>query len=63
MPAPIAPVSAAQVESFQADGAIVLRRLLTPAEVGLLRAGIEENLAHPSPRAKVASEREDPGGA
>jgi len=52
---------AAHVEAFQADGAVVLRSLLTPAEIGILRAGIEENLAHPSPRAKVASERDDPG--
>ncbi|HEY4449288.1 MAG TPA: hypothetical protein VGN03_11850, partial [Steroidobacteraceae bacterium] len=56
-----APVSAAEIEAFQADGAIVLRQLLTPAEIELLQSGIEENLAHPSPRAKVASERDDPG--
>lgn len=55
------PVSRADAEAFQADGAVVLRQLLTPDEVGLLRAGIEENLAHPSPRAKVASARDDPG--
>src|SRR3974377_349861 len=58
---PVAPVYAAQVETFQADGAVVLRSLLTPQEIELLRAGIEHNLAHPSPRAKVASERDDPG--
>jgi ectoine hydroxylase-related dioxygenase (phytanoyl-CoA dioxygenase family) len=56
-----APVTAAQVEGYQADGAVVLRQLLTREEVELLRAGIEENLAHPSARAKVASERSDPG--
>ena len=50
-------VSDAQVDAFQADGAVVLRALLTPAEIERLRAGIEKNLAHPSPRAKVASER------
>ena len=49
------------VDAFQADGAVVLRQLLTPAEVELLEAGIEENLARPSPRAKVASSRDDPG--
>ena len=54
-------VSDAQVDAFQADGAVVLRALLTPAEIERLRAGIEKNLAHPSPRAKVASERADPG--
>jgi ectoine hydroxylase-related dioxygenase (phytanoyl-CoA dioxygenase family) len=54
-------VSRAQVDAFQADGAVVLPGLLSPAEVELLRRGIDENLAHPSPRAKVASAREDPG--
>src|ERR1700758_3577635 len=61
MPTSLAAVSADEVEAFQADGAIVLRQLLTPQEIELLRAGIEENLAHPSARAKVASERDDPG--
>jgi ectoine hydroxylase-related dioxygenase (phytanoyl-CoA dioxygenase family) len=56
-----APLSPAQIEAFQADGAVVLRSLLSPREIELLRAGIEENLAHPSPRAKVASDRGDPG--
>jgi ectoine hydroxylase-related dioxygenase (phytanoyl-CoA dioxygenase family) len=51
----------AHIDAFQADGAVVLRRLLQPAEVELLRNGIEENLAHPSPRAKVASAGDDPG--
>jgi ectoine hydroxylase-related dioxygenase (phytanoyl-CoA dioxygenase family) len=50
-----------QVDSFQADGAVVLRQLLRPHEVELLKQGIDENLAHPSPRAKVASTRDDPG--
>jgi ectoine hydroxylase-related dioxygenase (phytanoyl-CoA dioxygenase family) len=54
-------VSDHEVEVFQADGAVVLRQLLSPAEVERLRAGIDENLAHPSPRAKVASARDDPG--
>ena len=50
-----------QVAAFQADGAIVLRGLLTPQEVELLRQGIDANLAQPSPRAKVASSADDPG--
>jgi Phytanoyl-CoA dioxygenase (PhyH) len=54
-------LSEAQIEEFQADGALVLRGLLEPREVALLRQGIDENLSHPSPRAKVASTREDPG--
>src|SRR6201988_383313 len=54
-------VSSRDVAAFQADGAVVLRGLLAPAEIELLRAGIDDNLAHPSPRAKVASTRDDPG--
>jgi ectoine hydroxylase-related dioxygenase (phytanoyl-CoA dioxygenase family) len=49
------------IQAFQTDGAVVLRGLLTPAEVALLREGIDANLAQPSPRAKVASRPEDPG--
>jgi len=55
------PVSPADIEAFQADGAIALRQILSPAEVELLRSGIEQNLARPSPRAKIASSRDDPG--
>jgi len=57
----LTPVTAAETAAFQADGAVVLRKLLTGRELEILRAGIEENLAHPSPRAKVASARDDPG--
>jgi ectoine hydroxylase-related dioxygenase (phytanoyl-CoA dioxygenase family) len=61
LPAGHARVSPQDIAAFQADGAVVLRGLLTSAQVELLRAGIDENLAHPSPRAKVASARDDPG--
>ena len=54
-------VTPEQVEAFQRDGAVCLRQLLSPAEVQRLREGIDANLAHPSPRAKVASRPEDPG--
>ena len=54
-------VSPAHIDAFQAEGAVVLRQLLEPREVELLASGIDENLAHPSSRAKVASERDDPG--
>ena len=47
--------------AFQRDGAVCLRQLLRPAEVALLRRGIDANLAQPSPRAKVASRPDDPG--
>ncbi len=60
-PGVVVRISAAQVQAFQADGALVLRGLLSAAQVARLRAGIEENLAHPSPRAKVASRGDDPG--
>jgi ectoine hydroxylase-related dioxygenase (phytanoyl-CoA dioxygenase family) len=49
------------VEAFQRDGAVCIRRLLSPAEVGLLSNGIDANLATPSPRAKLASAPGDPG--
>jgi hypothetical protein len=54
-------VTPQDIAAFQADGAVLLRQLLRPGEVALLRAGIDQNLAHPSPRAKVASARDDPG--
>jgi ectoine hydroxylase-related dioxygenase (phytanoyl-CoA dioxygenase family) len=49
------------VEAYQRDGAVCIRQLLTPAEVTLLREGIDRNLASPSPRAIVASRPDDPG--
>ena len=51
----------ADIDAFQADGAVVLRQLLEPQEVERLRVGIDQNLAQPSVRAKLASRREDPG--
>ncbi len=49
------------VDDFARDGAVVLRGVLTPAEVALLAEGIEHNLAHPSALAAVASRPDDPG--
>ena len=49
------------VAAFQADGAVCIRHLFSPAEIGLLRAGIDANIAKPSPRSKVASRPDDPG--
>jgi ectoine hydroxylase-related dioxygenase (phytanoyl-CoA dioxygenase family) len=54
-------LSGDQLAGFQADGAIVLRGLFSPAEIECLRAGIDLNLAVPSPRAKRASNAQDPG--
>ncbi len=54
-------IDAATVDRFQRDGAACIRRLFRPEEMAVLRAGIDENLAHLSPRAKVASGADDPG--
>jgi ectoine hydroxylase-related dioxygenase (phytanoyl-CoA dioxygenase family) len=54
-------VTAAQVDAFQADGAVHIRHLFTADEIALLRRGIDANLVAPSPRAKVASRADDPG--
>jgi len=51
-----------EVQGFQRDGAVCIRRLFNAGEIELLRSGIDANLAHPSPRAKVASRADDPGG-
>ena len=49
------------VAAFARDGAACLKGLFTEDEIALLRRGIDENLAHPGPRAKVASRPDDPG--
>jgi ectoine hydroxylase-related dioxygenase (phytanoyl-CoA dioxygenase family) len=53
--------SAASVEAFARDGAVLLKNVLTREEVRILRRGINHNLAQPSARAKVASRPDDPG--
>jgi len=54
-------ISADLVAQFQRDGAVYIPQLLRAEEMAELRAGIELNLAHLSPRAKVASAPSDPG--
>ena len=49
------------IDSFHEHGAAVVRGLFTPAEVATIEAGIEKNLANPSPMFKVASQPDDPG--
>jgi ectoine hydroxylase-related dioxygenase (phytanoyl-CoA dioxygenase family) len=49
------------LQSFQRDGAVVLRGVLTNMQVMQLEMGIEENLAELSPLAIQASESDDPG--
>ena len=48
-------------EDFARDGAVCLRGVIPPHLVALLRQGIDANLAAPSPRAKIASDPDDPG--
>ena len=52
---------ASSVADYQRDGAVVLRGVLSPAQVDTLKQGIEHNLAHLSPLAQVASNADDPG--
>jgi ectoine hydroxylase-related dioxygenase (phytanoyl-CoA dioxygenase family) len=54
-------ISGDVVDQFQRDGAACIRQLFRPHEIEDLRAGIELNLAAPSPRAKIASGADDPG--
>jgi ectoine hydroxylase-related dioxygenase (phytanoyl-CoA dioxygenase family) len=49
------------IAAFQRDGAVCIPQLFSAAELAELRAGIDLNLAHLSPRAKVASDPTDPG--
>lgn len=51
----------AAVQDYARQGAVVLRGVLSPAEVAQLARGIEYNLAHLSPLAQVASRADDPG--
>ncbi|HEY6483511.1 MAG TPA: phytanoyl-CoA dioxygenase family protein [Steroidobacteraceae bacterium] len=50
-----------ETEAFQRDGAVCIRKLFTAEQIGWLSRGIDANLAHLSPRAKVASRADDPG--
>lgn len=49
------------IDAYQRDGAVCLRGVLSQDELRILREGVDENLAHPSPRAIVASKPDDPG--
>jgi ectoine hydroxylase-related dioxygenase (phytanoyl-CoA dioxygenase family) len=54
-------IDSAAVDRYQRDGAICIRQLFTSREIETLRTGIDANLAHLSPRAKLASGADDPG--
>jgi len=54
-------LSKTDAEDFARDGAVCLRGVLGADMVELLRQGIDDNIAAPSPRAKIASRADDPG--
>jgi hypothetical protein len=54
-------LTAAEIAAFRADGAVLVRGMLSPDEVEIARAGVEANLAEPGPLAIVASGPDDPG--
>jgi ectoine hydroxylase-related dioxygenase (phytanoyl-CoA dioxygenase family) len=51
----------AETEAFQRDGAVLLPQRFPAEQIGWLRAGIDWNLEHLSPRGKIASPADDPG--
>jgi ectoine hydroxylase-related dioxygenase (phytanoyl-CoA dioxygenase family) len=55
------PVSGEQADAFRRDGAVVLRGILTDAQVATLERGVERNLADPSPLAINATRPGEPG--
>jgi len=46
------PISSEEVRRFDADGVVLLREAFEPKWLDVLRGGIEEAMAHPSPLAK-----------
>ena len=54
-------VTPATVEAFRRDGAVCVRGAFSAADLALVEAAIEQNLADPSARALVASRPDDPG--
>ncbi len=54
-------VARADVEAFQRDGVVCVRKVLDPAEVAVAADAVEQVLADPGPLAKVASGSDDPG--
>lgn len=49
------------VSTYRAEGVVVLRDVVSFDEIACLRAGIDAVIENPSPRAKVASQGDDPG--
>lgn len=48
-------------DDYRRDGAVVLRNVVSAAEIDLLRRGIDHVMEHPSERSHVASSPDDPG--
>ena len=54
-------VSPEQIETYQRDGVVLIRGVLTPDEVARAEGAIETVLAQPGPFSQVASSPDDPG--
>lgn len=54
-------VTSEVAEAYERDGAVCIRGLFSEEQIEELTQRIEENLKNPSPRAKVASQPDDPG--
>lgn len=50
-----------QIDEFELQGAICLRKVLPPEQIEILRQGVELNLRSLSPLSKIASHSDDPG--
>ena len=57
----MAMVDDAAVEAYARDGVVVVRGIVTPAEIEALAVGIDRVLSEPSERSNVASRSDDPG--
>jgi ectoine hydroxylase-related dioxygenase (phytanoyl-CoA dioxygenase family) len=54
-------IPAADLEAYERDGAVALRRVLAPEWIELLAAGVERNLKEPGPYAKRYTPAGNPG--
>lgn len=55
------PISQQLINEFAENGVVVVRGLVDADAIATLAAGIDYNIKHPSPRAKVASKTDDKG--
>ena len=54
-------ISETDIDNYAKDGALLKKNLFTPDEESDLWEGIDSNISHPSSRAKVAGNENDPG--